>query len=129
MVIDRVNTETIKPILLENISREAIFFSDEASHYKRFGGMFGGRGPVNHAAGEYVSLQNRLLHTNTIEGYFSIFKRGMKGIYQHCGKQHLHRYLREFDFRYSNRAALGVNDAERAAIALRGTVGKRLTYA
>ena len=60
------------------------------------------------------------MHTNTIEGYFSIFKRGMKGIYQHCGKQHLHRYLAEFDFRYNNRAALGFNDAERAEIALKG---------
>ena len=65
---------------------------------------------------------------NTVEGYFSIFKRGMKGIYQHCGEQHLHRYLAEFDFRYSNRVALGVDDVQRAEIALQGVVGKRLTY-
>ncbi len=68
------------------------------------------------------------VHTNTVEGYFSIFKRGMKGVYQHCGKQHLHRYLAEFDFRYSNRAKLGVDDAERATLALKGISGKRLTY-
>ena len=67
-------------------------------------------------------------HTNTIEGYFSIFKRGMKGIYQHCGEQHLHRYLAEFDFRYNHRIALGFTDADRAEIALAGIKGKRLTY-
>jgi hypothetical protein len=70
----------------------------------------------------------RLITSNTVEGYFSIFKRGMKGVYQHCGERHLHRYLAEFDFRYSNRIALGVNDAERAARALKGAEGKRLTY-
>ena len=69
-----------------------------------------------------------LAHTNTIEGYFSIFKRGMTGIYQHCGEQHLKRYLTEFDFRYSNRVALGVDDAQRAEIALKGIEGRRLTY-
>jgi hypothetical protein len=63
-----------------------------------------------------------------VEGYFSIFKRGMKGVYQHCGEQHLHRYLAEFDFRYSNRAALEIDDKERAERALKGIVGKRLTY-
>ena len=68
------------------------------------------------------------MHTNTIEGFFWIFKRGMKGVYQHCGKQHLHRYLAEFDFRYSNRVKVGVNDAERATLALKGISGKRLTY-
>ena len=67
-------------------------------------------------------------HTNTIEGFFSIFKRGMKGVYQHCSKQHLHRYLAEFDFRYNERQGFGVSDAERAAKALQGIAGKRLTY-
>jgi transposase-like protein len=128
MVIDNVNTVTIKPILLENIAREAYFMSDEASHYKRLGGMFDRRARVNHAAREYVNLQDREIHTNTIEGFFSIFKRGMKGVYQHCGKKHLHRYLAEFDFRYSNRAALGVNDSARSVEALKGISGKRLTY-
>jgi transposase-like protein len=128
MVIDRVNTETIKPILLQNIAREASFISDEASHYKRLGGMFDYRARVNHAAGEYVNRDNPLIHTNTIEGYFSIFKRGMKGVYQHCAKKHLHRYLAEFDFRYTNRQACGYNDLARADELLKGVVGKRLTY-
>ena len=75
--------------------------------------------------GEYVKGD---IHTNTIEGFFSIFKRGMKGVYQHCGHNHLHRYLAEFDFRYSNRIALGVNDSERAERLLQGVKGKRLTY-
>ena len=67
-------------------------------------------------------------HTNTAEGYFGLFKRGMKGIYQHCSEKHLHRYLAEFDFRYNNRVALGVGDQGRTATALRGIVGKRLKY-
>lgn len=74
-----------------------------------------------------LGLQNTI-HTNTIEGYFSIFKRGMKGTYQHCAKHHLHRYLAEFDFRYNNRSALGVEDMQRSANALEGIVGKRITY-
>ena len=68
------------------------------------------------------------VHTNSVEGYFSIFKRGMKGVYQHCAEKHLHRYLAEFDFRYNNRVALGVDDQARADAAIRGVVGKRLTY-
>jgi hypothetical protein len=68
------------------------------------------------------------IHTNTVEGFYSIFKRGMKGICQHCAEKHLHRYLAEFDFRYSNRIRLGVDDAMRAEIALKGSCGKRLTY-
>ena len=68
------------------------------------------------------------VHTNTVEGYYSVFKRGMKGIYQHCSERHLHRYVAEFDFRYNNRVRLGVDDAQRTGNALRGIVGKRLTY-
>ena len=68
------------------------------------------------------------VHTNSAEGYFSIFKRGMRGIYQHCGEKHLHRYLAEYDFRYNHRAALGYNDRERAALAIKSADGKRLTY-
>jgi transposase-like protein len=128
MVVDHVDTATIKPILLENISREARLMTDEYVVYRRLGGMFAGRARVNHAAGEYVNLTDRTIHTNTIEGYFSIFKRGMKGIYQHCGKKHLHRYLAEYDFRYCHRAANGFNDADRSVEALKGIVGKRITY-
>jgi hypothetical protein len=69
-----------------------------------------------------------LVHTNTVENYFSIFKRGMRGVYQHCSEKHLHSYLAEFDFRYSNRAGLGISDRERTDAALRGIEGKRLTY-
>ena len=80
---------------------------------------------VNHSADEWA---RGAAHTNTLEGFFSIFKRGMRGVYQHCGEKHLHRYLAEFDFRYNHRAGLGVNDATRANAALRGIEGKRLTY-
>jgi hypothetical protein len=80
---------------------------------------------VRHGREEYVVGD---VHTNTIEGYFSIFKRGMKGVYQHCSKKHLHRYLAEYDFRYNNRVALGVDDAVRAENLVKGIVGKRLTY-
>ncbi len=80
---------------------------------------------VRHTAGEYARGD---VTTNTVEGFFGIFKRGMTGVYQHCGEQHFQRYLDEFTFRYSNRAKLGVSDAERALIALRGAEGKRLTY-
>ena len=80
---------------------------------------------VVHNAGEFGRGD---IHTNTIEGYFSIFKRGMKGIYQHCSEKHLHRYLAEFDFRYNHREALGVNDAERSKLVLLSIKGKRLTY-
>ncbi len=86
-------------------------------------------GRTNHAQGSYVDVANDAIHSNTIEGYFSIFNRGMKGIYQHCGEQHLHRYLAEYEFRYNNREALGCNDTDRSAAAMKGIVGKRLTYA
>ncbi len=80
---------------------------------------------VRHGAGEYARGD---VSTNTVEGFFGVFKRGMRGTYQHCGEQHLQRYLDEFDFRYSNRAKLGVSDTERAALAIKGAKGKRLTY-
>ena len=83
---------------------------------------------VEHGAKEYVSMDDPTVHTNTVEGFYSVFKRGMKGVYQHCEHQHLHRYAHEFDFRYSNRVALGINDYERAGLILAGVVGKRLTY-
>jgi hypothetical protein len=88
-------------------------------------GLAGGHDSVDHSAHEYVRGD---VHTNTIEGFFSIFKRGMKGVYQHCSEKHLHRYLAEFDFRYNNREAVGVNDVARTANALRGAKGKRVKY-
>jgi len=87
--------------------------------------MFARHEMVNHSAGEYGRGN---AGTNTVEGFFSIFKRGMVGVYQHCGEQHLHRYLAEFDFRYSNRIKLGVDDTERTRRAIKGADGKRLTY-
>jgi transposase-like protein len=124
-VIDFVAADIIKPILRENIAAEANLVTDEAPVYRRMGKEFASHNSVNHGAGEWG---RGAVHTNTIEGYFSIFKRGMKGVYQHCNKKHLHRYLAEFDFRYSNREANGFNDAARADALLSGIVGKRLTY-
>lgn len=128
MVVDDLRPETIAPILAANISREARLMTDEAHVYKKIGVGFADHGTVNHKRDEYVSLSDSTIYTNTIEGVFSIFKRGMKGVYQHASKKHLHRYLAEFDFRYSNRIANGVDDSARAVIALEGVVGKRLTY-
>jgi len=87
--------------------------------------LFAEHGVVRHSRGQYGIGP---IHTNTIEGYFSIFKRGMKGVYQHCQKKHLHRYVAEFNFRYSYREANGVDDRQRSVAMLRGIVGKRLTY-
>lgn len=129
MVIDDMKGTTIIPILQANIAREARVMSDEAPHYGVVSRLFtGGHGYTHHSRGEYVSKIDKTIHTNTIEGFFSVFKRGMKGTYQHCGHNHLNRYLAEFDFRYNNRAALGVNDVERAESLLLGVKGKRLTY-
>ena len=123
--VDDVKGKTIAKVLGRNVSPEAHLRTDEWTIYKGLGWNFASHESVNHSKDEYVRGN---VHTNTIEGYFSIFKRGMKGVYQHCSEQHLHRYLAEFDFRYSNRAALGVSDTERAEKALKGIVGKRLTY-
>ena len=128
MVIENVKAETLMPIVIANVAREARIMTDEHSGYRDAGKLFAGHGTTSHGKGEYVNLQDRTIHSNTVEGYFSIFKRGMKGIYQHCGEQHLHRYLAEFEFRYNNREALGCNDADRSIAALGGILGKRLTY-
>ena len=128
VVTDNLNADTISGILYTNISRDSRLITDEAQFYKRPGLEFRAHGRVNHAAEEWVYAGDRTIHTNTIEGFFGIFKRGMKGIYQHCSEYHLHRYLAEFEFRYSHREAHGVDDAARADKILRGIVGKRLTY-
>ena len=119
---------SIAPIVAHYVSREANLMTDEAQFYKPIGKEYASHTFVSHTAGEYVRKGDAAVHSNTVEGYFSIFKRGMKGIYQHCAKRHLHRYLAEFDFRYSNRVALGYNDSDRADALLQGIVGKRLTY-
>lgn len=115
----------VAKIVRDNIAREAKLTTDEARLYWKVGKEFTAHDSVMHAGGEYVRGE---VHTNTIEGFFSIFKRGMRGIYQHCGEQHLHRYLAEFDFRYTNRVALGIGDTERSDRLLLGVIGKRLTY-
>ncbi|MFQ5775943.1 MAG: IS1595 family transposase, partial [Kiloniellaceae bacterium] len=128
MVVDDLKAATLVPILQENIGSESRVMTDEVGQYKHLNRHFADHSAVRHNAGEYVSRDDPTVHTNTIEGYFSIFKRGMKGVYQHCAKEHLHRYLAEYDLRYNHRIALGVDDTERAEKALRGIVGKRLTY-
>ncbi|MEZ5734963.1 MAG: IS1595 family transposase [Novosphingobium sp.] len=125
IVVDNLGIPTLQPILRENVHRLSKLQTDEALHYRSIGRFFYQHDAVNHSAGEYGRGD---AHTNTIEGYFSIFKRGMKGVYQHCTKKHLHRYVAEFNFRYTNRAATGCNDDDRADTILRGVVGKRLTY-
>jgi transposase-like protein len=123
--VDSTAIASIVPVLRANIKAETKVMTDEAVQYKNLSKDFPLHDSVNHKAEEYVRGE---VTTNTVEGYFSVFKRGMKGTYQHCKEKHLHRYLNEFDFRYSNRMALGVNDVARAERALKGVAGKRLTY-
>ncbi len=133
--IDGMKMDDIAPIVRANVLRESHLMSDEARHYRAIGKDFAAHGSVEHSKGEYVRREypitgepERIIHSNTVENYYSIFKRGMKGVYQHCKEKHLHRYLAEFDFRYSNRVGLGIGDVSRADRALKGIVGKRLTY-
>lgn len=123
--VDRATVENVREIVVTNASRESVLHTDESKLYTRMGQEFAAHESVKHSAKEYV---RGTVHTNTIEGYFSIFKRGMKGIYQHCAEKHLHRYLAEFDFRYNHRTALKVTDPERRDAALSKIGGKRLTY-
>jgi transposase-like protein len=120
--MDDLRTETIHRVLRENASTKSRLMTDEGTAHNF---EFVSHEKVKHGAGEYARGD---VTTNTVEGFFSVFKRGMRGTYQHCGEQHLQRYLDEFDFRYSNRSALGVGDAERALRAIKGAEGKRLTY-
>jgi transposase-like protein len=127
--VDSTTIAELKPIIMANVAREAAMMTDQAKWYPEIGREFASHDTVNHTADEYVRREaEKIVTTNTVEGYYSIFKRGMKGVYQHCKERHLHRYLAEFDFRYSNRVKLGCNDIERTERALRGIVGKRLLY-
>jgi transposase-like protein len=138
MVVDAVDAKTLVPILQENIAKEARVLTDEAGQYCHIDENFAGHEVVCHSQGEYVSPSDKTIHVNCCENYFSIFKRGMKGVYQHCAKHHLHRYLAEFDFRYNNRCSRpktkrrptreGLDDTQRADVLLKSVVGKRLTY-
>ena len=120
--VDRVNSKTVREILVTNVDRETKLMTDEARHYRGVGEEYKSHSRVHHTEKEYVRGD---AHTNTVEGFFSIFKRGMKGVYQHCEEAHLSRYLGEFDFRYNNRK---VTDIERTQAMLRGIEGKRLMY-
>jgi transposase-like protein len=104
------------PIIRANIQKETAVMTDEGTWYNPLGETFASHDTVKHSAKEYVRYsQPYVIHTNTVEGYYSIFKRGMKGVYQHRSEKHLHRYLAEFDFRYSHRVRLGVPDARSKA--------------
>ena len=123
--VDKVTAKKLDEIMRANASLESTLNTDEALRYVKMGKSFTDHLVVNHGKGQYGAGEHT---TNSVEGFFSIFKRGMKGVYQHCSEAHLQRYLAEFDFRYSNRAKLGVTDKERATKALKGIEGKRLTY-
>jgi len=122
--VDKATKANILPILRANLAAEARVITDESGVYKDLDAEYM-HAFVNHGRREYGRGE---ITTNTVEGFYSIFKRGMKGVYQHCSEKHLHRYLAEYDFRYSNRAAKGANDVVRADIALMGVCGKRLKY-
>jgi transposase-like protein len=128
-VVTDFSQKTIRDVLGNHILEESTLHTDEAHHYKKPGKRFFGHESVNHSSEEYVRYQDgEKITTNTVEGFFGIFKRGMTGVYQHCGENHLQAYMHEFDFRYSNRIALGVNDDERARRAIKAASGKRLMY-
>ena len=124
--VDGTKAADLVPTMKANIARETRIMTDEAGQYAGVKKDFAEHEFVRHGAGEYVRGD---VHTNSAEGYYSVFKRGMKGVYQHCSEKHLHRYVAEFDFRHNNRVKLGVDDTQRTRNALKGIVGKRLTYA
>ena len=128
MVVNSLKADELVPLLQENIATEARVMTDEVGQYVNLSDDPAEHGVVPHGTGEYVRQDDKTIHTNTIDGYFSIFKCGMKGVYQHCAKKHLHRYLAEFDFRYNHRAAHEIGDGERVAKALTEIAGKRFMY-
>jgi transposase-like protein len=130
--VDSTKKTDVIPIIKANIERETHVMTDEAVQYRRIDREFAKHNSVDHSREEWGYTDRKSgvnINTNTIEGYYSIFKRGMKGTYQHCSEKHLHRYVAEFDFRYNNRSALGIEDKDRAVNALKGISGRRLTYA
>ena len=142
--IANATVDEVAPIVRENVAKEAHLMTDQAKIYLKLGTEFARHDSVNHQEDQYVRYWNEVtdekradgkpvvettvITTNTIESYFSVFKRGMRGTYQHCAEKHLHRYLAEFDFRHNNRIALGFDDKDRATELAKGIVGKRLTY-
>jgi transposase-like protein len=124
--VPNVTAKTLKPIIVAHVNKATYVMTDEATVYPAIGREFSGHGSVNHSVEEYVRAA--FWHTNTVENYFSIFKRGIVGVYHHVSETHLHRYAAEFDFRYNRRSGLGIDDASRADAAIKGIAGKRLTY-
>ena len=123
--MNHVTSKNLRTFIVKNADRKSRLHTDESVLYPALGTEFAKHETVNHSAGEYARDD---VTTNSVEGFFGIFKRGMTGVYQHCAEKHLHRYLVEFDFRHNQRTALGVNDVERTTKALKGVAGKRLTY-
>jgi transposase-like protein len=123
--VNDMTSKTISDVIAKNVKGDTRLMTDESPIYNKAGRTMASHETVHHKKKEYARGD---VTTNTVEGYFSIFKRGMKGVYQHCNEKHLQRYLHEFDFRYSNRVALGIDDGERTALAIKGAEGKRLTY-
>ena len=123
--VKHATKKIVREILVQNVTRDTDLYTDESRLYPETGKEFNSHSTVKHSAGEYV---RGIVHTNNIEGFFGVFKKGMKGVYQHCGESHLHRYLAEFDFRFNRRTALKVSDRERHDDLLSMIGGKRLTY-
>ncbi len=129
--IDRANKDEILPIVRANIARESHVMTDESNVYTKLGNEFVSHDSVDHSREEDAYRdrgRNLVVSVNCAEGYYSIFKRGMTGVYQHCSEKHLHRYMAEFDFRYSNCSKIGVEDEKRTERALTGITCKRLKY-
>jgi transposase-like protein len=127
--VAEANAETVARIIRENVDRKSKLHTDGAHMYRKVGKEFAEHKYVDHSLDEYVRYEDGgVVHNNSAESYFSVFKRGMKGVYQHCSEKHLHRYLAEFDFRHNTRTALGMDDVQRADKLITQVVGKRLTY-
>jgi transposase-like protein len=127
--VKAINSKTLRPFVMKNVSRKSTLNTDEAAYYVKMGREFAGHHTVDHSRNEYAyKLDGRTVTNNSVENYFSILKRGVYGTYHTISEQHLHRYLAEFDFRYNNRSKLGVEDTERVAKIAANVGGKRLTY-
>ena len=128
--VENATASEVRDVLVRNVDRKSALHTDESRLYTETGTEFADHRTVRHSAKEYVRYEDdATVHSNTVENVFSVFKRGMTGVYQHCSEAHLHRYLSEFEFRYNNSSKLGVEDNERAAKAIKGAEGRRLLYA
>jgi transposase-like protein len=127
--VENATADQVREVLVRNVKRDSALHTDESRLYTETGKEFADHRTVRHSAKEYVRYEaDATVHSNTVENVFSVFKRGMEGVYQHCGEAHLHRYLSEFEFRYNRRTKLGYTDGMRTDDALKGIEGKRLTY-